>query len=391
MSDYFSPFIDDTGMHIPTYSQIRDELIDKMKEIFGNDIYIDEDSQDYQQISIFAKKIFDTNALALLTYNNRALNTAIGVGLDNLCSLVGITRKPATYSTVQLVLVGNPSTVITNGQCTDTANEHLWNLPESITIPESGTITVEATCNDAGNITVAANTITKIATPVFGWYSVTNNFVGSGGSNQETDAELRGRYALATASPSQTVFESLIASVSSVEGVLRVKAYENDTGSEDANGLPAHSITFVVEGGEDTDIANEIYFKKTPGCYTNGTTVVNITSLSGNTTPIRFYRPTYKNVYIKVGIKKLASYNDTYETDIVNAVTDYINRLDIAETVYVSAIWSVAMSQMSSLQSPSYSVVYVQTSTDGQTYTAADISLLFYEAASVSSVLVVTV
>ena len=63
---YFPPYIDETGMHIPTYSDIRDDLISSMKEIFGNDIYIDEDSQDYQQISIFAKKIFDTNALALL-------------------------------------------------------------------------------------------------------------------------------------------------------------------------------------------------------------------------------------------------------------------------------------------------------------------------------------
>lgn len=53
---YFSPYIDLTGMHIPTYADIRDELISMMKQIFGQDIYIDVDSQDYQQISIFAKR-----------------------------------------------------------------------------------------------------------------------------------------------------------------------------------------------------------------------------------------------------------------------------------------------------------------------------------------------
>ena len=100
---YFAPYIDATGMHIPTYTDIRDDLISKMKEIFGNDIYIDEDSQDYQQISIFAKKIFDTNALALLVYNNRTVNTAIGVGLDNLCAIAGIVRKAATYSTTNVI------------------------------------------------------------------------------------------------------------------------------------------------------------------------------------------------------------------------------------------------------------------------------------------------
>lgn len=380
---YFAPYIDATGMHIPTYADIRDDLISKMKEIFGNDIYIDEDSQDYQQISIFAKKIFDTNALALLTYNNRTVNTAIGVGLDNLCAIAGIVRKAATYSTVQLTLTGAPTTVITSGKVSDADDEHIWNLPDSVVIPESGTITVEATCNDAGDITVASNTITKIITPVFGWYSVVNNFNGSGGTNEETDAELRGRYALATSAPSETVFESIIASVSAVEGVKRIRAYENDTGTENSLGHPPHSITLVVEGGDDTDVATEIYFKKTPGCYTNGTTSVDIVSLSGNTTKISFYRPTYKTVYVKVSLKKLSSYNDEYANDIKKAIVDYINNLEIAETVYRSVLWSIATGQMKSIQSPSFSVLNVQTSTDGVSYTDTDVSVLFNEASQI--------
>ena len=380
---YFSPYIDETGMHIPTYSDIRDDLISSMKEIFGSDIYIDEDSQDYQQISIFAKKIFDTNALALLTYNNRTVNTAIGVGLDNLCALAGIVRKPATYSTVQLVITGTPSTVINKGKVSDQDDVHIWNLPDSVVIPDDGTITVEATCNEAGDITVAPNTITKIVTPVFGWSSVVNNFTGSGGTNQESDAELRSRYALATSSPSETVFESIIASVSAVEGVKRIKAYENDTGTTNDLGHPPHSITLVVEGGDDTDVATEIYFKKTPGCYTNGTTSVDIVSLSGNTTKISFYRPTYKTVYVKVSLKKLASYNDEYANDIKKAIVDYINNLEIAETVYRSVLWSIATGQMKSIQSPSFSVLNVQTSTDGVSYTDSDISVLFNEASQI--------
>lgn len=377
---YFSPYIDETGMHIPTYSDIRDDLISSMKEIFGNDIYIDEDSQDYQQISIFAKKIFDTNALALLTYNNRTVNTAIGVGLDNLCALAGIVRKPATYSTVQLVVTGTPSTVINQGKASDPDDEHIWNLPDSVVIPEDGTITVEATCNEAGDITVAPNTITKIVTPVFGWLSVVNNFTGFGGTNQESDAELRGRYALATSAPSETAFESIIASVSAVSGVKRIKAYENDTGTTNSLGHPPHSITLVVEGGDNTDVATEIYFKKTPGCLTNGTTTLPIVSLSGNTTNISFYRPTYKTVYVRVSLKKLSSYNDEYANDIKKAIVDYINNLGIAETVYRSVLWSIATSQMKSIQSPSFSVLDVLTSADGVTYIDNDIPVLFNEA-----------
>ena len=376
---YFTPYIDSTGMHVPTYTDIRDELITQMKTIFGTDIYIDEDSQDYQQISIFAKKIYDVYSLAVLTYNNRAPITATGVGLDILCSLVGITRKPATYSNVQLTITGNPSTVIVNGQASD--GETIWDLPESVTIPDAGTITVECQSHEKGYKTALPNTITTIVTPTYGWLSVTNNYASNPGADEETDAELRGRFSRSTYAPSSTVFEGMIGAVEGVDGVSRVKAYENDGNTTSAEGFPPHSLTFVVEGGNDEDIATEIYYKKTPGVYTNGTTVVELTSTLGNVTNIRFYRPTYKQIYLQITIKKLASYNDEYEDQIKQALVDYINGLQIAETVYRSILWSVAVSQMGSIQQPSYSIVDIKTSTDGSQFTESDIDVDFDEAA----------
>lgn len=380
---YFAPYIDSTGMHIPTYNDIRDDLIASMKTIFGNEIYIDEDTQDYQQISIFAKKIFDTNALALLTYNNRTVNTAIGVGLDNICALVGITRKPATYSSVQVTLTGDPSTVITDGKVGD--GTYTWNLPSQVTIPANGIITVEAQCSVSGSITAAPNSITNILTPVYGWLSVVNNYSAQAGTDVETDSELRARFQLATSSPSSTVFESILASLQSVNGVTRVKGYENDTNVTDPAWSPPHSVTFVVEGGDEEEVATQIYYKKTPGCYTNGTTEVQLTSQAGNISIIRFYRPTYVPVYVKVSLTKLSSYNDIYEQDIKNAIVDYINNLEIAENVYRSILWSVATSQMTSINAPSFSITEIKTSTDGQTFSPADISIDFNQAASITA------
>ena len=62
---------------------------------------------------------------------------------------------------------------------------------------------------------------------------------------------------------------------------------------------------------------------------------------------------------------------------------DYINNLEIAETVYRSVLWSIATGQMKSIQSPSFSVLNVQTSTDGVSYTDSDISVLFNEASQI--------
>ena len=69
---YFKPYIDDSGLHIPSYVDIRDALIDDAKSIYGEDIYLGEDTMDYQYISCIAEKIYDTNCAVQLAYNNRS-------------------------------------------------------------------------------------------------------------------------------------------------------------------------------------------------------------------------------------------------------------------------------------------------------------------------------
>lgn len=375
---YTAPYIDELGMHVPTYNDILKDLLDSMKQIFGTDIYLDEDSMDYQQISIFAKKIYDTNSLALLVYNNRTANTSVGVGLDNLCALVGIKRKPATYSECQLTITGDPGTVITGGKAND--GTYNWNLPDEVTIPSNGTIIVQATCETSGYITAAPNTINTIATPLYGWIGVTNQYAATPGKNVESDANLRARYYVSTMLPAVSIFDSMLASLSSITDVKRVKGYENDTNQISAEGFPPHSVTFVVEEGDDGQIAEMIYNKKTPGCYTNGTTDIEILSEAGNVTHIRFYRPTYKNVWVKVNITKLAGYNDSVVDKIKKALVDYIKSADIHDTIYRQILISVVIGQLTSTTSPEFSVTDVQISTDGSVYSQNDLALAFNEA-----------
>lgn len=385
---YFTPFIDETGLHIPTYTDIRDELISKMKTIFGDDIYIDPDSMDYQQVSIFARKIYDTNCLAQLVYNNRTPITAIGVGLDNDVVYAGIKRKPATNSTVQLTISGDAGTVINKGEASDGTNS--WVLPDVVTIPDNGIITVQATSKEPGNIGALPNTINKVVTPVYGWLSVINNTAAQPGTNIETDASLRGRFAMGTRQPSQTVFEAMWASIESIDEVTRVRGYENDTGTTSTGtqppgipaNLPPHSVTFVVEGGDETQVATEIWNKKAPGCYTNGTTEVQLVSVTGNVFTIRYYKPTYKQVYVKVSLMKLAGYNDEYVNKIKQAISEYILGMQLAENVYRSIIWSVATSAMDSIKNPAYSVTDIQFSTNGTSFSPADVIQNFWEAAN---------
>lgn len=88
---YVPPYIDNTGMHIPTYAEIRDDLIQQMKSIFGDDIYIDEDSKDYQQISILPKRYsiqmlfafwFTTTGRSILLLGSALITSVHWLGLN---------------------------------------------------------------------------------------------------------------------------------------------------------------------------------------------------------------------------------------------------------------------------------------------------------------------
>lgn len=99
---YFKPYVDSTGLHIPTYNDILEDMIAAMKQIYGDDIYLDNSSPDYQLLSIFALKQSDTLQAMAYAYNARSPETAIGASLDSVVKLNGIKRKAASQSTCQV-------------------------------------------------------------------------------------------------------------------------------------------------------------------------------------------------------------------------------------------------------------------------------------------------
>jgi hypothetical protein len=84
--------------------------------------------------------------------------------------------------------------------------------------------------------------------------------------------------------------------------VTRHKLYENDTGSVDINGLPAHSISAIVDGGDVTTIAQTIRGKKGQGVATYGTTTIVVPDTWGNPHPTSFSRPVNVPIYVAITI-----------------------------------------------------------------------------------------
>ena len=68
---YFQPYIDASGLHMPTYEDRLQALCDSYRSIFGQDAALEPAVPDYQLLSVFAKALDDASALMLQVYNSR--------------------------------------------------------------------------------------------------------------------------------------------------------------------------------------------------------------------------------------------------------------------------------------------------------------------------------
>lgn len=329
------------GISAPDYQTILDTLTSYFQQIYGSDAYLEPDSKDGQMVALVALAIHDANNTAISVYNCFSPATGYGAALTSNVKINGIARRGATNSTVDLVLTGTAGTSITNGTVKDT-NNVIWRLPASVTIGVGGSVTVTATCSNSGAVVALAGTITTINTPTRGWASVTNPAAATVGEPAETDAELRIRQGQSVALPSLTPFEGVDGAIANVAGVTRHKLYENDTGATDSNGLPPHSISAIVDGGDVTEIAQTIRGNKGQGTATYGTTSVTVPDTYGNPHVISFSRSTDVPIYGHITLKAFTGYTSQIGVQIQQAVADYINGLTIGDDVLLSRIYSPA-------------------------------------------------
>lgn len=378
---YFKPYIDEKGIHIPRYVDIVEDLVEHAKSIFGADIYLENDSQDYEMISAQASKIYDTMELLQSVYESRSPKTAIGSALDSVVKINGMKRKIQTKSTCDVLITGVPKTQIIEGIAEDIEGIK-WDLPDIVVIPESGSIKVTVVCQEFDH-TANEKEICKIGTPTAGWESVINEQEAIKGQAFETDGNLRARQNISTCKPSKTVLEGTMGGIAEISGVSRQRVYENFDSMPDENGIPGHSIAVIAEGGDNQEIAREIYLRKTPGTGTYGTENIIVTTLDFYRKPeetmISFFRPVYKDIFVTITIKALYGYTVELGEKIKQNVSEYLNTLRIGDDLSISAIWGVALYAMQDLKIPSFSIVEVTAGTEKQNQSTQDIDILFQE------------
>lgn len=228
-------------------------------------------------------------------------NNAVGVQLDSLSAIVGVTRLPASASSATVTLTGTPGTIITAGsQVRGGSGDYtsaVWETADPFTIGGGGTVSGEVFAVLDGPTTATSATITEIVTPIAGWTAVTNPAAAAVGNAQETDAELRVRRAESLQISAGRSIAALRASLLTLDGVLGVLVIDNPTDATVTTGslvLAPHSVSVVVYPNTLTStqaeaVAQAIYDQLSAGIESNGTDeVFDVQGTDGSVKVIRF-------------------------------------------------------------------------------------------------------
>lgn len=367
------------GITAPSYAEILEYLQSEARRIFGSDVNLDADTQDGQLIAIVAAAISDTNAQAIATYNAFNPNTATGVALDSAVKTNGLQRREPTQSTVDLLIVGQAGTIITNGVAIDTF-ENRWLLPAEVVIPTLGQITVTATAEEAGDIAATPGSVTRIGTPTLGWQSVTNPSAATIGVPIETDAELRERQARSTALASMSLWEGIIGALLDLPGVTRVAGIRNDEDTPTPEGVPGHMIAMIVEGGDAQVIGQTIFLKKGEGVGTFGDVTVIYVDTYGFPNSISFSRPKTVSVAVKLTISPSATYLSSVADEIKGRIVEYINSLPIGTSVNAGRVLASAIKECPGVDDR-FDVTALEMGRDSGPMSAASVAIAWNEAA----------
>jgi len=356
--------VDATGLHLPTYDEGLTYFQASFRSIYGEDVNLEPSTQDGQFMALLATALKDANDSVAAAYNAFSPSTAQGVGLSSVVKINGLVRKAPSYSTVDLRIVGQAGASLSNGVVSDEQSQR-WNLPDLVTIPLSGEITVTAIAADVGARLAKAGTVTLFATIQAGFQSVTNPLDAIPGQAVEQDPELKARQTASTALPSQMMLEGLMGALVALPGVERVRGYENDTSVPDAEtGIPAHAISVVVEGGDTATIAALVARKKAPGVGTYGNVVTTMADAYGIPHSIAFFRPIPVQVAFYLTVRAFRGYTSDVDVLVRQALSDWTNGLGIGNRLIITRAYLPA-NLNGDIAGSTYEILSMSASRDG--------------------------
>lgn len=309
----------DQGYVADRLDDIFSGLVAKFKGIYGDDILTDPDDPDGQMIGIFAQMRADIEGVIEAIVQANDPDNATGTWLEQKVAFAGLSRRGASYSIIDDVsLAGTAGTVIPAG-ATVSGGGTQWVTQSDTTLGSDGSAKTDFRSSDAGQFSVDAGTALDIVTLIAGWNTATTTVAATPGENEETDPELLTRFYKSRARTSSNCVDGTLADIEGLTGVTDAVALENKGSETDSNGVAAHTVNYIVEGGDSTAIAKAIY-ENWPGTGLQGGVSVDVTRHSGKTVAIPFDRPVALDISVTLKIGRRESFTHIDEDTVKNAV-----------------------------------------------------------------------
>ena len=401
------------GIFVADYSQVRSAITERFKEIYGQDIDLSTASGDGIYVETLCLMISNILQSFKQFYAQLDVRTASGPYLDALCALSNVYRKAETYSTCSVILTldeNTPNAWTTKEVNLADKNGNIWSYStqDGITFEPGVPQTVVVTCEKAGPVRADSGWIDRLVENNI-VMTINQSLAADLGSYAESDTELRARRNSSLGATGNTVLETMIGTLYTLNGIDDVKIYNNDSNAAitalDGTSIAVHDIYVVLRQQANVSIADSlicssIYEKLTPGIKTTdpGDSVKYgkrhafryLQSSTG--TPIE--SEVVQNVYWKVAtpikpkitikLKVTTNYgskDDATSNTIISNVVDYMNKLQLSATFYNNDLWNVVTYSDSKFRGqPTFRVTSItidnadswNKSTESDTYTLPD-------------------
>lgn len=279
---------------------------------------------------------YDSYLQALSAFNQLSVYTATGNFLNSITSHLGMTWNKAKKAIGKITIRANIGTAIPQAWGVETKSGIKFvTLNTETIIMNTNEIEIDVIAINAGTDgNISAGEITEQTEILNGVTSVTNKNNTLGGTDFETDTQLRERYLERLRRKTSFSTEGIKNYILENTNVKKCQVIENDTDLKDNDNRPPHSYEAICLGDTDENIFKALYDYKLAGIRTVGDIAKTFDNIS-----VGFSRPIEKNIFFNIQIRALKNiWKEEYKSEIIKIFKSYIDEIEPEGTIYLYKI-----------------------------------------------------
>lgn len=261
-------------------------------------------------------------------YSDAYVATATGMHLSKAVRTAGIARLSGTRAVGRITIEkedGVAQTILPPAMSIKSGNNVYLLTNQDAIIMNTPTLEYEIVSSDVGAVfNISSGSKFDTVLNIRGIKSIRALTDISGGTDTESDLNLRDRYFRRMSAYSNSSLRGVIDRVSAINDVYMVSGDENRSDTEQ-NGLLPHSLIIYVAGGTNKEIAEAIMHSKPAGVQTNGD-ITETVIVSGKEHQVKFSRFERQTVYfnVEVAIDRAIS-SPNFIDNIKKVIVDFTN------------------------------------------------------------------